>query len=198
MTTPDTASPSSHRTAGSSQDDPVTQLSPQVLRWIWDQGWEDLHPLQERAIAPVLAGQDVVIAAPTASGKTEAAWLPIFSALGADQPCAPPPNAAPDQEEDPCAPTGIAALYVAPLKALINDTAVANAVEAQKEWAAWNPQRRARVMMKFVDLVNQNIDELAELLSIEHGKTVADSKGDIQRGIEVIEFADRHPAPAQG
>ena len=69
------------------------------------------------------------------------------------------------------------------------DTAVASAVEAQKEWAAWNPQRRARVMMKFVDLVNQNIDELAELLSIEHGKTVADSKGDIQRGIEVIEFA---------
>ena len=66
---------------------------------------------------------------------------------------------------------------------------MANAVEAQKEWAAWNPQRRARVMMKFVDLVNQNIDELAELLSIEHGKTVADSKGDIQRGIEVIEFA---------
>ena len=69
------------------------------------------------------------------------------------------------------------------------DEAVAGAVEAQKVWAAFNPQRRARVMMKFVDLVNQNIDELAELLSLEHGKTVADSKGDIQRGIEVIEFA---------
>ena len=69
------------------------------------------------------------------------------------------------------------------------DAAVAGAVEAQKEWAAWNPQRRARVMMRFVDLVNQNIDELAELLSLEHGKTLADSRGDIQRGIEVIEFA---------
>ena len=69
------------------------------------------------------------------------------------------------------------------------DTAVASAVEAQKEWAAWNPQRRARVMMKFVELVNANIGELAELLSIEHGKTVADSRGDIQRGVEVIEFA---------
>jgi malonate-semialdehyde dehydrogenase (acetylating)/methylmalonate-semialdehyde dehydrogenase len=69
------------------------------------------------------------------------------------------------------------------------DAAVAVAVEAQKEWAAWNPQRRARVMMKFVDLVNQNADELAEMLSLEHGKTVADSRGDIQRGIEVIEFA---------
>jgi malonate-semialdehyde dehydrogenase (acetylating)/methylmalonate-semialdehyde dehydrogenase len=62
-------------------------------------------------------------------------------------------------------------------------------VEAQKVWAAWNPQRRARVMMRFVDLVNQNVDELAQTLSLEHGKTVEDSKGDIQRGIEVIEFA---------
>jgi len=69
------------------------------------------------------------------------------------------------------------------------DTVVASAVRAQLEWAAWNPQRRARVMMKFIDLVNANTDELAELLSMEHGKTVADSRGDIQRGIEVIEFA---------
>ena len=49
------------------------------------------------------------------------------------------------------------------------DDAVAIAVEAQKEWAAFNPQRRARVMMRFVDLVNKNTDELAELLSLEHG-----------------------------
>ncbi len=69
------------------------------------------------------------------------------------------------------------------------DAAVAVAVEAQKGWAAFNPQRRARVMMKFVELVNQNMDELAELLSLEHGKTVADARGDIQRGVEVIEFA---------
>ena len=69
------------------------------------------------------------------------------------------------------------------------DTAVATAVEAQKEWAAWNPQRRARVMMKFIELVGRHEDELAELLSLEHGKTIPDSKGDIQRGIEVIEFA---------
>ena len=69
------------------------------------------------------------------------------------------------------------------------DAAVAGAAEAQKEWAAFNPQRRARVMMRFIELVNENVDELAETLSLEHGKTVADSKGDIQRGIEVIEFA---------
>ncbi|BCO38991.1 methylmalonate-semialdehyde dehydrogenase (acylating) [Mycobacterium paraintracellulare] len=67
--------------------------------------------------------------------------------------------------------------------------AVAIAVAAQKKWAAFNPQRRARVLMRFIDLVNQNADELAELLSMEHGKTVSDSRGDIQRGVEVIEFA---------
>src|SRR4029078_12644026 len=69
------------------------------------------------------------------------------------------------------------------------DAAVAGAAKAQREWAAFNPQRRARVMMRFRDLVNQNADELAELLSLEHGKTHADSLGDIQRGIEVIELA---------
>ncbi len=69
------------------------------------------------------------------------------------------------------------------------DAAVSGAAEAQKEWAAYNPQRRARVLMKFIELVHQNADELAEMLSLEHGKTVADSHGDIQRGLEVIEFA---------
>lgn len=68
------------------------------------------------------------------------------------------------------------------------DAAVASAIEAQKGWAATNPQRRARVLMRFIELVNQHNDELAELLSREHGKTLADAKGDIQRGIEVIEF----------
>jgi malonate-semialdehyde dehydrogenase (acetylating) / methylmalonate-semialdehyde dehydrogenase len=52
------------------------------------------------------------------------------------------------------------------------DAAVAVAVEAQKEWAARNPQRRARVLMRFIDLVNQKKDELAQLLSMEHGKTL--------------------------
>ncbi|HEU0190750.1 MAG TPA: CoA-acylating methylmalonate-semialdehyde dehydrogenase [Mycobacterium sp.] len=68
------------------------------------------------------------------------------------------------------------------------DAAVAGALAAQREWAAFNPQRRGRVMMRFIELVNAHADELAELLSREHGKTVVDSHGDIQRGIEVIEF----------
>lgn len=67
--------------------------------------------------------------------------------------------------------------------------AVENAAEAQPKWAAVNPQRRARVLMKFLDLIAQNNDELAELLAREHGKTIPDAKGDIQRGVEVIEFS---------
>ena len=70
---------------------------------------------------------------------------------------------------------------------------IAAAVEAAKkvqpEWAATNPQRRARVMFKFKQLLEDNMDELAALLSSEHGKVIADSKGDVQRGLEVIEFA---------
>jgi len=66
--------------------------------------------------------------------------------------------------------------------------AVENAKAAQPKWAATNPQRRARVFFKFVELLNQNMDELATLLSSEHGKTVEDSKGDIIRGLEVCEF----------
>ncbi|MEU6262072.1 CoA-acylating methylmalonate-semialdehyde dehydrogenase [Saccharopolyspora shandongensis] len=67
--------------------------------------------------------------------------------------------------------------------------AVDNAAEAQPAWAATNPQKRARVLMRFLQLVNDEMDSLARLLASEHGKTVADAKGDIQRGLEVVEFA---------
>ena len=67
--------------------------------------------------------------------------------------------------------------------------AVANAAAAQPAWAATNPQRRARVLMKFLDLVARDMEPLAELLAREHGKTIPDAKGDIQRGVEAIEFA---------
>ncbi|MDZ5450021.1 CoA-acylating methylmalonate-semialdehyde dehydrogenase [Labrys sp. ZIDIC5] len=67
--------------------------------------------------------------------------------------------------------------------------AVENAREAQVVWAGWNPQRRARVLMRFLELMRDEHDSLAELLASEHGKTVPDAKGDIQRGLEVVEFA---------
>jgi ATP-dependent Lhr-like helicase len=78
-------------------------LDERIQKWIWQSGWTELRDAQERAIAPILAGnKDVVIAAATAAGKTEAAFLPILtSLLRADEPSC--------------------AIYVSPLKALIND-----------------------------------------------------------------------------
>jgi malonate-semialdehyde dehydrogenase (acetylating)/methylmalonate-semialdehyde dehydrogenase len=65
-------------------------------------------------------------------------------------------------------------------------------------WAATNPQRRARVMFAFKALVEKNMDELAGILASEHGKVIADAKGDIQRGLEVIEFACGIPHALKG
>jgi len=73
--------------------------------------------------------------------------------------------------------------------AAVLDRAVQAALAAQPAWAATNPQRRARVMFDFKRLIEDNMDDLAHMLSAEHGKVIADSKGDIQRGLEVIEFA---------
>ena len=69
------------------------------------------------------------------------------------------------------------------------DRAVNDALAAQPAWAATNPQRRARVMFRLKELIEGNMDELAHLLASEHGKVIADAKGDIQRGLEVVEFA---------
>ncbi|CAN1571523.1 PutA NAD-dependent aldehyde dehydrogenases [Caulobacteraceae bacterium] len=78
------------------------------------------------------------------------------------------------------------------------DLAVQAAQAAFPAWSATNPQRRARVMFEFKRLVEANIQDLAELLSSEHGKVIADSKGDIQRGLEVIEFACGIPHALKG
>jgi len=78
------------------------------------------------------------------------------------------------------------------------DQAVAAAMAAQPAWAATNPQRRARVMMEFVRLLNRDMDKLAEALSREHGKTFPDAKGDIQRGLEVVEYCVGAPQLLKG
>ena len=78
------------------------------------------------------------------------------------------------------------------------DSAIADAAAAQIKWGATNPQRRARVMMKFVDLLNRDMDKLAEALSAEHGKTIPDAKGDVQRGLEVIEYCIGAPQMLKG
>jgi malonate-semialdehyde dehydrogenase (acetylating)/methylmalonate-semialdehyde dehydrogenase len=68
------------------------------------------------------------------------------------------------------------------------DEAVAVAAAAQRGWAATNPQRRARVMFRFKELIEREMDTLAAMLSREHGKVISDAKGDIQRGLDVVEF----------
>ena len=78
------------------------------------------------------------------------------------------------------------------------DHAVQTAAAAQEKWAGVNPQRRARVMFEFKRLVEANMDELAELLSSEHGKVIADARGDVQRGLDVIEFACGIPHALKG
>ena len=76
--------------------------------------------------------------------------------------------------------------------------AVDCAQAALPEWMATNPQRRARVMFRFRELVERNRDTLAHALSSEHGKVLADARGDIQRGLEVIEFACGIPQALKG
>src|SRR3569833_446906 len=78
------------------------------------------------------------------------------------------------------------------------DVAVQSALRAQQTWMLVNPQRCARVMFDFKRLVEANIDELAELLSSEHGKVIADARGDVQRGLDVIEFACGIPHALKG
>jgi malonate-semialdehyde dehydrogenase (acetylating)/methylmalonate-semialdehyde dehydrogenase len=76
--------------------------------------------------------------------------------------------------------------------------AVDAAKAAQPAWAATNPQRRARIMFNFRQIVEAHMDELAHLLSSEHGKVIADARGDVQRGLEVIEYACGIPQALKG
>ncbi|MFD7570976.1 CoA-acylating methylmalonate-semialdehyde dehydrogenase [Streptomyces sp. NPDC059810] len=78
------------------------------------------------------------------------------------------------------------------------EAAIADAEEAQREWGQWNPQRRARVLLRFLQLIEGERESLARLLSAEHGKTVADAHGDLQRGLEVVEFAAGIPHLLKG
>jgi malonate-semialdehyde dehydrogenase (acetylating)/methylmalonate-semialdehyde dehydrogenase len=78
------------------------------------------------------------------------------------------------------------------------DGAVQAARAALPEWAATTPLRRARIMFALKALLEQHMDELAELVSSEHGKTLADAKGEVVRGIEVVEFACGIPQLLKG
>ncbi len=69
------------------------------------------------------------------------------------------------------------------------DRAVSAAASAAPAWAATPPLQRARVMFRFKDLIEQHREELAALITAEHGKVLADARGEVTRGLEVVEFA---------
>ncbi|GGP99734.1 DEAD/DEAH box helicase [Streptomyces roseolilacinus] len=95
--------------------DVLDRLDPVVLHHIVNTlGWPDLRPLQREAIAPLMDGQDAVLLAPTAGGKTEAACFPLLSAMA-------------EQKW-----TGTSVLYLCPLKALLNN--LVGRVDAYAQW----------------------------------------------------------------
>lgn len=76
--------------------------------------------------------------------------------------------------------------------------AVELAAQAQQGWAATNPQERARVLGRFVGLARDHAEEIAQTLSREHGKTAPDALGDLQRGLDVVEFSMGAPHLLKG
>ena len=110
----------------SSSNPPSTafdMLAEPVQRWVWDKGWGELRDVQEKAISSLLSGErDLIIAAPTAGGKTEAAFLPLVSSV-LDTPGAGGFDFRWIRSSvlDTPGAGGFDLLYIAPLKALIND-----------------------------------------------------------------------------
>jgi malonate-semialdehyde dehydrogenase (acetylating)/methylmalonate-semialdehyde dehydrogenase len=109
------------------------------------------------------------------------------------------PGAATGRTKDVFNPsTGEVQAKVALGDAALLDRAVQAAKKVQPEWAMTNPQKRARVMFRYKELIEANMDDLARLLSSEHGKVIDDAKGDVQRGLEVIEYACGIPQVQKG
>ncbi len=112
------------------------KLHPKIQRWIWQQEWSTLRQVQEQAIPPILKGRDALLAAPTAGGKTEAAFFPIASVLARQT------------------KSGLGCLCVSPLKALINDQhsrleALCEAVDVSVH--AWHGDISQRRKQKLLD-----------------------------------------------
>ncbi len=64
-----------------------------------------------------------------------------------------------------------------------------SSIKSQFKWAKTTPLKRSRILSNYKSLIENNMDELAEIVSREHGKTLADAKGSVTRGLEVVEFA---------
>jgi malonate-semialdehyde dehydrogenase (acetylating) / methylmalonate-semialdehyde dehydrogenase len=78
------------------------------------------------------------------------------------------------------------------------DAAVKAAQAAFPGWAATTPLRRARILFRFLQLLEQNADRIAATITAEHGKVLSDAKGELARGVEVVEFATGAPQLLKG
>lgn len=94
--------------------------------------------------------------------------------------------------------TGAVSGHVALASAAEVDAAVAAAQAAFPAWADTPPIRRARVMFRFLELLNANKDKLAQLITAEHGKVFTDAQGEVSRGIDIVEFACGIPQLLKG
>jgi malonate-semialdehyde dehydrogenase (acetylating) / methylmalonate-semialdehyde dehydrogenase len=94
--------------------------------------------------------------------------------------------------------TGQVARRVALADAGVVERAVASAAAAFPAWADTPPIRRARVLNRFLTLLNEHRDEIAALITAEHGKVFADAQGEVMRGIDVVEFACGIPQLLKG
>ncbi|MEO6320499.1 MAG: aldehyde dehydrogenase family protein, partial [Polaromonas sp.] len=94
--------------------------------------------------------------------------------------------------------TGAVSGHVALASAADVDAAVAAAQAAFPAWSDMPPIRRARVMFKFLELLNKNKDQLAHLITAEHGKVFTDAQGEVSRGIDIVEFACGIPQLLKG
>jgi ATP-dependent Lhr-like helicase len=138
----------------SQAEDPVDRLGPVVLHHVVNTlGWSDLRPLQRAAISPVMDGEDTVLLAPTAGGKTEAACLPILSAMSAQR------------------WTGTSVLYLCPLKALLNN--LMTRVDGYAQWlgrraALWHgdtsQSARQRIRTELPDILLTTPESLEAML----------------------------------
>src|SRR5688500_10570749 len=93
---------------------------------------------------------------------------------------------------------GVATSEVALASSRETQAAIASARAALEEWSEMPPLRRARVMFRYRDLVEQHADELAAIITREHGKVLADARGEVTRGLEIVEFACGIPQMLKG
>src|SRR5579885_3680392 len=94
--------------------------------------------------------------------------------------------------------TGKVARRVALADTAVVDRAVTSAAAAWPAWADTPPIRRARVLGRFLALLNEHRDEIARIITAEHGKVFADAQGEVMRGIDVVEFACAIPQLLKG